>query len=156
MSKKITESRFYMWRAIFAMAHADGIVTAEESEFMTEYLEHVDFSDAQRKILEEDMRSQQSVPDMFAKITEQSDRSQFFYFARLLAWCDGDFDAQEQAILDKLKVSHLAGLDMELISKSVRDSALLVAEDIKEKGVASTNFWENVRKFQDNFDQGKS
>lgn len=152
MPKEITESRFYMWRAIFAMAHADGVVTDEETEFMKEYLNSLNFSDTQRNILKEDMAAPQSVPDMFSKITAQSDRSQFFYFARLLAWSDGDFDAQERAILDKLKVSHVAGLDMDAISKSVRDSAKLVAEDIKEKGVASTNFWQNLRKFQENMD----
>ncbi len=147
---EVTESRFNMWRAVFAMAHADGIVTDEEAEFMDEYLNNVDFTDEQKAVLRADIKDPQNVGEMFAQITEQSDRSQFFYFARLLAWCDGDFDAQEQEILDKMKISHVSGLDMDLISKSVRESAALVAEDLKEQGSASFNFWEKIKSYEEN------
>ncbi len=146
MNKTVNESRFYMWRAIFAMAHADGIVTAEESDFLNEYLSNVSFSEEQLNILKEDLKNPQDTSDMFSKITEQSDRAQFFYFALMLAWSDGDFDEQEKVILDNLRLSHIANLNLEQISKSVRESAGLVAADLNQKGV-SMNFWENIRKF---------
>ncbi len=148
MNKEVSESRFYMWRAIFAMAHADGVVTEEESDFLNEYLSNVSFSDQQKSILKEDLKNPQDVGNMFSKIGDQSDRAQFFYFARMLAWCDGDFDEQEKVILDKLKSSHIAAIDIDKVSKSIRESAALVAADISEKGVASFNFWEKLRDLQ--------
>ena len=149
MNNHVSESRFYMWRAIFAMAHADGVVTEEESDFLHEYLANVNFTKDQVAELKKDLKYPQDVGAMFSKISEQSDRAQFFYFARLLAWCDGDFDEQEKIILDKLRSSHIANIDIDLISKSVRESAALVAADISEKGVASYSFWDKIRKFQD-------
>jgi len=152
MNKPVSESRFYMWRAIFAMAHADGVVTEEESDFLQEYLANVKFSEDQVNTLKEDLKHPQDPGEMFSKIDEQSDRAQFFYFARLLAWCDGDFDEQEKTILDTLRSSHIANINIEQISKSVRESASLVATDISEKGVASYSFWDKIRTFQDKED----
>jgi uncharacterized membrane protein YebE (DUF533 family) len=153
----ISESRFHMWRAIFAMAHADGVVTSEETNFLNEYLARLNFSEEQKKTLVEDLEKAQDVGEMFAKITDQSDRSQFFYFGRMLAWCDGDFDEQEKIILDKLRLSHVSRIDIEQISRSVRESAALVAKDIDRRGDSALDFWENVRKFQDkgNKEEGK-
>jgi uncharacterized membrane protein YebE (DUF533 family) len=149
MSETMTESRFFMWRAIFAMAHADGVVTDDEQEFMDEYLGSLPLSAAQKETLAGDVKTPQDVTEMFANITAQSDRAQFFYFARLLAWSDGDFDAQEKVIIEKLKLPHISSLDMEAVSKSVRDSASLVAEDLNENGGVSISFWENIRKFEE-------
>ena len=38
MSEGIPESRFYMWRAVFAMAHADHVITDEERACSTNFL----------------------------------------------------------------------------------------------------------------------
>ena len=43
----VSESRFYMWRTLFAVAHADNVVADEEVEFMAHILEDVEFSDHQ-------------------------------------------------------------------------------------------------------------
>ena len=44
MSKTITESQFYMWRTLFAISHADNVVSDEEIRFMTEALEDLPFN----------------------------------------------------------------------------------------------------------------
>ena len=64
MSEGISESRFKMWRAVFAMAHADGLVTDHEKSFMENYLEKVPFSPEQREILREDMRDPELLGDL--------------------------------------------------------------------------------------------
>lgn len=111
MTSGVSESKFNMWRAIFALAHADHVVTHEERRFMHRALATEGFSETQKRILEEDMETPQNITEMFMKIREQADRSRFFYFARMLLWCDGDFAAQEQAILTRLQGIHNRTLD---------------------------------------------
>ncbi len=116
----VSESRFNMWRAIFAMAHADDIVSEEETKFMKEAIERYDFSDKQREVLELDIKSPQHVGTSFSRITDSQDKSDFFTFARLMAWCDGDFDEQEQLILTELKKVHIKTLDFDTLVKDVK------------------------------------
>lgn len=113
----VSESCFYMWRAIFAISHADRVVKEEEIDFMHEALDKEDFSSAQKEILESDIEQAQDTGSMFMKIAEQKDRSQFFYYARMLCWSDGDFAAQEQEIILKLESLHVRNVDFdEMIS----------------------------------------
>lgn len=115
----VSNSRLYMWRAIFAMAHADDIVTEEEKKYLQTILSSEPFSAEQRKILESDINSAQDIADMFINIDEQNDRSQFFYHARMLVWSDGDFGEQEQKIITRLKQTHVRTVDFDQIMKSL-------------------------------------
>lgn len=122
MSDVVSESRFSMWRAVFAMVHADHVVTDEERDFMENYLEQVAFSDEQRKTLREDMSTAQNVDDMFDLITDPEDQGQFFQFARMLVWSDGDFDEQEKLIKERLMARQLDKFDMDKIRKDLQES----------------------------------
>lgn len=42
---------------------------------------------------------------MFERIENDEDRKDFFVLARALSWCDGDFDAQEEKILNQLALN---------------------------------------------------
>lgn len=126
MTKIMTDSRFYMWRALFALTHADAVVTAEERGFMNRILAEESFNEAQKAILEQDMQQKQDVNDLFAKITDQQDRSQFFHYARTLVWCDGDFGEQEQQMLLKLQKSHFQSVDFDALADTQN---LQLAED---------------------------
>ena len=118
MNGQVNESQFYMWRAIFALAHADDVVTDEELRFMSEALEDVPFSDEQKKILEQDAKEEQSVEEMFEKISEPVDQAGFFKFASKLAHIDGDFGEEEQEVMLRLKRKHLLDVDIsELVGK---------------------------------------
>ena len=117
--KGVSDSRFYMWRAIFALAHADSVITHEERSFMNDALNKVAFSDDQRRLLENDMEFAQNVADMFARVIDAEDRNKFFYFARMLVWSDGDFGAQEQKIMLALQKAQLKNIDVERAVKMV-------------------------------------
>jgi hypothetical protein len=112
-------SRFHMWRAIFALAHADHVITLEERQFMEDVMRREPFSDAQKAVLKGDIKNGQDIGHMFSEVTDQTDRSAFFYFARLLCWCDGDFAKQEQEIILKLKETHLKEMNFEKMIGSV-------------------------------------
>ncbi len=125
MMQPVSESKFFMWRTLFAMAHADDVVTDEELRFMTEALEDVPFSEAQKQILQKDISEPQDIVEMFGKIEDPRDQAAFFKFARDIVWIDGDYGTEEQEIMLKLKQEHIkhvnvdtlvGGLEMELES----------------------------------------
>lgn len=115
----MTESRFFMWRAIFAMAHVDHVVTPEERAFLYKILAEQPFTEAQCVTLESDLENAQDVMELFQKILDQDDRSKFFRYARALVWCDGDFGEQEQRIMIALKRTHVQTIDFDQISNTM-------------------------------------
>lgn len=120
MSEGINESRFYMWRAVFAMAHADNIVTADEKDFMEGYLKNVPFSDEQKETLQNDMIEAQDVHEMFSMVTDLEDQSAFFQFSRELVWCDGDLDRQEEEIKSRLTSEQMGRLNVDRIETELK------------------------------------
>lgn len=118
-AKSVSESRFNMWRAVFALSHADHVVTDEEQKFMFRALASEDFSSAQKEILEQDMRIAQDPARIFTRVSDQSDRTQFFYFARMLLWSDGDFARQEQEIMTALEKAHLETANIDEVYKNM-------------------------------------
>ncbi|NCT41111.1 MAG: TerB family tellurite resistance protein [Alphaproteobacteria bacterium] len=118
MSGQVTDSQFYMWRTIFALAHADDIVTTEELRFMAEALEDIPFSDEQKETLQRDAKEEQSVEEMFKKITDPVDQAGFFKFASKIAHIDGDYGEEEQEVMLRLARIHLESVDIdELVGK---------------------------------------
>ncbi len=112
MSKGLSESEFYMWRTLFAIAHADHVVTSEEVRFMAEALEDIPFSQEQHDILNDDITNPKDILEMFDGISDVHDQARFFKFARRLVWIDGDYGMEEQAIMLKLEEAHLARVNI--------------------------------------------
>lgn len=128
MSEGVSESRFYMWRAVIALAHADNRVTEEEHEFIDRYLHNVPFSDSQREVLIDDVLNAKNVTEMFDQVSEPTDRGEFFEFARMIVWCDGDYDAQEEKLFAHLKDTQMHRVDkgsMEQLARDTRESERL-------------------------------
>ena len=119
MSQGISDSQFYMWRTLFAVAHADDVVTDEEVRFMAEALEDIPFSDEQQTILNDDVKHAQDIKVMFAGVTDVHDQASFFKFAHELVHIDGDYGAEEQEIMLKLQELHLQSADLDDLVGSV-------------------------------------
>lgn len=111
--KKITESQFYMWRTLFAISHADNVVTDEEVRFMTDAMEDVPFTEEQKDILQDDISNPKDIVEMFEKISNNRDQAEFFKFARALVWVDGDYGEEEQEIMLKLKRMHIQNVSVD-------------------------------------------
>lgn len=103
MNALITDSRFYMWRTLFALTHVDEMVTDEEVQFMRNAIEMVEFSSLQRDQLCHDMAVAQDVTALYCHISAPKDRADFFQIANELVRVDGDYSAQEQKIIETLK-----------------------------------------------------
>lgn len=109
----VSNSEFYMWRTLFALAHADDIVTYEEIRFMAEVFEDVAFSDAQRRILEDDVKTPQDAEAMFRQVTDSKDQSAFFNHARRLVHIDGDYALEEQELMIRLQEIHVKSVNLD-------------------------------------------
>lgn len=153
MSTNLSDSKFYMWRAIVALVYADGKKYSEEEEFLEKYFKALPLSADQKATLESDMVTPADLDECFAKITEPADRSQFIYFARLLFHSDGDFDITEEELLGKLKGSVTQQVDMDKVMKEVNQTALDFIEKentrkekrpFYEKLVDALVFWEDL------------
>lgn len=140
MSDSVSASRFYMWRAVVAMAHADGIVTPHEVNFLQEQMKDVPLSEGQMQTLAGDISVPQNIAAMFGQITNSHDKSDFFKLARVLSWSDGDFDAQEQHILEVLEKVMNEGDNRKMLQEtreSVKEITLngdQWADQVKGKG----------------------
>lgn len=143
MPKKISDSQFYMWRTIFAVAHADDVVTNGEIRFMVEALEDVPFTEEQRRILTNDIAEPQDIEAMFEKISEPRDQAEFFGYARKLVWADGDFGKAERDILLKLKAIHVKNVDVDDLIGGVK---MELEDDERPEG-----FKEAIFSFRDHF-----
>lgn len=108
-----------MWRTLFAMVHADDVVTDEEVRFMAEAMEDIPFSDVQRGTLDIDTREAQDITEMFSHVTEVKDQAEFFALAREVVHIDGDYGVEEQEIMLKLKKAHVKTANMEELIGSV-------------------------------------
>lgn len=114
----LSTSRFYMWRAIIAMVHADGIVTPQEIDFVQSHTKHVPMSESQQQVLLGDLREPRDVFTMFSQVTHAQDKRDFFALARALSWSDGDYDAQEAHILNVLEKMHMDDENKKLLKES--------------------------------------
>lgn len=102
MRPGVTESEFYMWRAIFAFSFVDNVLSLEEQKLLQTYLTAVPFSQEQLAIMKGDFKDPQPVEPFYKKITRPGDKHRFCLLARALAWCKGDMDKQEEIILKRV------------------------------------------------------
>ncbi|MCB9983247.1 MAG: TerB family tellurite resistance protein [Rhodospirillales bacterium] len=141
-----------MWRTLFAVAHADDVVTNEELRFMAEALDDIPFSVEQQAILNDDVKTPQDIEEMFAKVTDVHDQAQFFQFARDLVHIDGEYGKEEQAVMLKLKELHLQSTDLDDLVGSVKleledeEAAPVFAHATKKK-----SFKDSVYSYRDAF-----
>ena len=150
-AKGLTESQFYMWRTLFAIVHVDNVVASEEIRFMAEALEDVPFSDAQRTILNDDIKNPQNIEAMFGGISDVRDQAAFFNYARSLVHIDGEYGAAEQVIMLKLQKLHMQNANL---ADLVGNVSLELEDDEPVRGVSQERpktFRDKVSSFRDRF-----
>lgn len=131
--KTVSESQFYMWRTLFALAHVDRFVSNDELRFMAEALEDVPFLDDQKSVLQQDIKEPQDVFEMYKNIQDDTDRIEFFRFAHDMVWADGDYGPEEQKIMLKLQEEQVRRTDIsDLVGKvDLKFEGEFDADDLK-------------------------
>lgn len=136
MGEGLSDSRFNMWRAVVALAHLDDYIAVEEQDFIGRYLQNVPFDEEQKAVLLNELAEGGDVKEFFDQITEPSDQSDFFEFARMICWCDGDYDAQEEKIFEYLKGVQMhrvnEGAMYNLVRETRRSERLVRAQEDEE------------------------
>lgn len=126
MSGDFSDSKFNMWRCVIAMAHADGMLHADEKAYLHKMFDNMrekaGLSREQEDQLLEDMDAPPEIADILPHIEEDSYRAQVTYFARLLAYKDNHFHPDEQELLDKLHAGMLDEKDRAAIKAEVRNN----------------------------------
>lgn len=121
-----------MWRCIITMAHADGMIHDEERKYFNKIFnnmrERAGLSAENLALLVSDLSNPQDPFEMLKYINEPQYRSQVIYFARLLAYKDGELHPSEDALLQKLHAQVIEGVNLEDIKKEVQSN---IAEDLK-------------------------
>ena len=86
----MTDSQLNMWRAVIAIAHADGTVQQEEKDYLYKTLANIDRSynlkDAQRMALANDLKTPQDISTLIPLITDPQHRAMLVHFGEVLAW----------------------------------------------------------------------
>ncbi len=109
-----------MWRCVVALAHADGIFRKQERDYLRQVFERMSLSNEQYQTLVADMSMPQNINDFFKYIEKPEHRSQLVYFARILAFKDGEFHPSEKILIEKLNIKVNEGIDTNKIKEDVR------------------------------------
>jgi uncharacterized membrane protein YebE (DUF533 family) len=113
MSAEISKSRYSMWRAVIALAHADHVVMQAEKDFIMNKLDSVPFSSEQRTQLLEDMDESPDIEALLPEVTEPVDRSMLVYYGRLLVWSDGEYALQEEKLIKLLNLNAMSQINLD-------------------------------------------
>lgn len=117
------ESRLAMWRCIVTMAHADNVLDDSEKTYLTTMFrnmkERAGLPQEHLDILMKDLEHPPQMGTLLPHLTAPKYRAQVVYFARLLAYKDGDFSPSEQRLLDKLHLNAEEHAHLEDIRKDV-------------------------------------
>lgn len=119
--QSVGNSQFYMIRCVVAMAHADGVVCDAEEEHIENLITRMPFNAEQKATLRHDIKEKQNVSSLLAHINDPKYRGQVVYFARLLAYKDGELHPSEEALLQRMHLTVTDGLDMDGIRADVKN-----------------------------------
>ena len=125
----VSNSKLYMLRCLIAMAHADGVFCDLERAYIASMMNHLPLTEEQRSILESDLDTPQEIGDLFRHINDPRFRGQVVYFARIMAYKDGELHPKEEELLEHLHLMATEGLDMDAIraqAKQALDAELFI------------------------------
>lgn len=139
--KPVGTSQFYMWRCIVAIAHADGVVKAEERRYLQRIFNNMALTEEQKAAFAADLDAPQDIASLLSHINEPEWRGQLIYFAGLLARADGVLDPSEEVLLKKLHADQMASLDMEQIRADVKMAVdnEMFQHDLKQSALRPKN-----------------
>lgn len=98
----MTDSEFYMWRALFAFAVVDRVLTLEKRRILKNFLKGTVFTESQKAVLDRDMKAPKDVEWLFVRITAPEYRQKFCTLARELVGHQGADLPQAEQLLQHL------------------------------------------------------
>ncbi len=108
---EMPESKFCMWRCVFAVASVDGVISTKEHEWMWELLRKLKLSRDQSQLLQREIKQPSRIDNLVSKVTEPADRAQLVHLCRVMAHLDELLMEDEASILSTLKEAVEANVD---------------------------------------------
>lgn len=121
---RISSGKFYMFRCLIVMAHADGVFSEEERSYMYSLMDHsrINLTSEQYKTLESDMDAPQNIADLLPYLHDPEYRSQLLYFARLMAHKDGHKHPNEEDLLNKIQAHTAPNTDLDMMRAEAKEA----------------------------------
>jgi hypothetical protein len=119
--QKPSPDLFTLWRAVFALANADGKISQQESEYIGGMMWIFKFSPGQRRAVEEDLQNKDSIIPLFQALKDvgrQDLLGQYFRAARSIMWSDWDFTKEERETMKSI-ISLLDPAQKEALAKDI-------------------------------------
>lgn len=138
--KMLNESLFNMWRCVICIAHADGVVQAEEREYLERTVSALErshgMSPTQKVTLMSDLETPQNLADILPKVTEPQYRGLLIHFGNIMAHADGIVTEDEERLLDMLHAQQMTDIDAEKlradIQKDMEEHRLELEQETKD------------------------
>ena len=119
----LSESLFYMWRCVIAIAWTDGVLQPQERTYIDNVIANLDriygLDAAQKKIFQDDLKKPHRISDLLPRVTAPEDRASLIYFGDILAWADGQVTADEEDVLKKLHDDQMKKVDVDKLRQEV-------------------------------------
>lgn len=115
-----TKSEIAMFRAAIALAWADHSLSDEEQNRLLVYIDkNENLSDTQREQLKKELGQPIKMDDVWPEVTDLRDRVHVINIADTIFWEDGQLCHSEKEIYEKIKASHMATLDLDIIREDI-------------------------------------
>ena len=132
------DSKFNLWRATFSFCFVDGILSPQESAYIEQKLNTLAFTDEQKKILQNDLKTPTEIEKLLPLITRPADRGILINNIRLLARVDNLTDSEKKKI-ETLQAKIMSKVNVEELNvavaieekKSVANKASFAEELVK-------------------------
>lgn len=104
--KPFTESHYYMWRAVIAVAHADGVVHDKEKELFDKVIHSVARSyaltDEHLGTFTRDLQEAQDIYTLIPHISDPECKALLLFFSQIVASIDGSLAYDEATLVGRL------------------------------------------------------
>lgn len=123
-AQTVSHAQLYMWRAIIAIAHADGRIDLGEEAWFLRLIQHLklrcQLTQAQENILRQDLAEPPGVTDMLRQINEPAMRANVIHYAGIVAHLDGLRRPSQEAIIRRLRADQMDALDLDMLHEEAR------------------------------------
>ncbi len=113
------DSKFNLWRACFSFCFVDGFLSPEEQKWIESKLATLSFSEAQKKILINDLKSPPDIENLLPLITKPGDRGFLINHIRILSTLDSELSSSEKAKIDEMHKAVMSKIDLKAMDNII-------------------------------------
>ena len=118
---EMTSDQFLVIRGMLALAHVDGKLSTDEASLVKSRIETLGVSQEQAAVLRADIQTPADPMGIYQDLEGDKSKGWFLSCARVLFHADGEFCADEKAVMAKLEAAH---------SESMKTTVVVLEQDL--------------------------